>query len=113
MLAQRQGDWQEAGTRTQESLRPQILTSSSNKGLFVGFGCLPEGTFPSPGWDRSEGGVRNEIYAADMHFLLSGLPNPTARGDGRAALSLGLAGESRRERAGPTPAGPLPSESKA
>lgn len=38
--------------------------------------------------------MRNEIYAADMHFLLSGLPNPTARGDRRAALSLGLAGES-------------------
>lgn len=50
MLAQRPGDWQGAGTRTQESQRPQILTSNSNKGLFVGSGCLPEGMFPSQGW---------------------------------------------------------------
>lgn len=54
----------------------------------------------------------NEIYAANMHFLLPRLPNPTTRGDGWAALSLGLAGEVL-EGAGPTPPGPLPSESKA
>lgn len=56
MLVQRPGDWQGAGTRTQESQRPQILTSSSNKGLFVGFGCLPEGILPSQGWGERRRG---------------------------------------------------------
>lgn len=42
--------------------------------------------------------MRNEIYAADMHFLLSGLPNPTAPRGRTGSLPLGLAGESRRER---------------
>lgn len=51
MLAQHSGDWQAAGTRTQESQRPQILTSSSNKAPFVGLGCLPEGIFPSQSWE--------------------------------------------------------------
>lgn len=54
----------------------------------------------------------NETYATDVHFLLSRLPNPTARGDGWAALSLGLA-QGTLEGAGPPHRALLPSESKA
>lgn len=54
----------------------------------------------------------NDTYATDVHFLLSRLPNPTARGDEWAALSPGLA-QGILEEAGPPHRALLPSESKA
>lgn len=83
MLSRRSGNRQGAGTRTQESQHPQILTSSSNKGPFVLPGCLPEGTFPSQGQERRRGWCVewHPTLATDVHFLPSRLLNPTAQGD--------------------------------
>ena len=92
MLAQRPGDWQWAGTQTQESQRPCILTSSSHKSLFVGVGCLPEGMPPSQGWGKEARVVCGMESMPPTCIVCSpGCPIPPPEGmDGKHSPGLGM-----------------------